>query len=711
MVRRRSGGAWHEQVGEGAGQGAASATAGEPGCRRLTVATAFGFCRLFVGWSFLAAAAAGRGRLATCSAAAAGAAGWNVVLRPRRVGRRPGRVRHAGLLPQHQLLRPAHDGHLGRHARPTSSWPGTQFATAMAPVPADTGYVVAAVIGVWARRLPRRRLRLSCPRRPSRRSCRRASSSCSLRRWAPTDYRLAARRPVAGAAAAGLRPAPHRCAQDGGGWLGGIRRGPVGVASRASPRISASPSSCWRWWSGPPCRAPATRRCSTPARSVRLAPDAEPAGRHPGPHRQPERPRAVHRRRRQPAYWRLTALDEFDGRIWTVRRAATATPTASSAAASRSSSTVPARPGRSRSQALDADLAAGRLRARAASPSPTASATTTRRPACVIRRTTLPPGHAPTVSFRGARARRRPSLQAGRGAAARRHPDALPRAAANFPDTFRQLAAQITASGTTPYEKALALQNWFQQNFTYDLDGPPGPRRPTPSTTSSSQRRGYCEQFAGTFAAFARSLGIPARVGRRVHAGRARQRRALPRARQARPRLARGVLHRRRLGALRAHPEPRRSPAPRPTPACPPPRRQAPQAPATTVARGNHPARLRATHRCPDGDLTPGSCRPRPSAAAGLPGELDQQQRDWPLRIVSLVLAGARGARRPVAPARAPHHPRPAGTGGGGAAQSGRAGAASVAGGRPTAWPAGRRPGAGQRDAPRVRRPRSPDDP
>ena len=34
----------------------------------------------------------------------------------------------------------------------------------------------------------------------------------------------------------------------------------------------------------------------------------------------------------------------------------------------------------------------------------------------------------------------------------------------------------------------------------------------TPSRPSSTQRKGYCEQFAGTFAAFARSLGLPARV-------------------------------------------------------------------------------------------------------------------------------------------------------------------------------------------------------
>ncbi len=32
------------------------------------------------------------------------------------------------------------------------------------------------------------------------------------------------------------------------------------------------------------------------------------------------------------------------------------------------------------------------------------------------------------------------------------------------------------------------------------------------SAASSNARRGYCEQFAGTYAAFARSIGLPARV-------------------------------------------------------------------------------------------------------------------------------------------------------------------------------------------------------
>lgn len=75
------------------------------------------------------------------------------------------------------------------------------------------------------------------------------------------------------------------------------------------------------------------------------------------------------------------------------------------------------------------------------------------------------------------------------------------------------LAQQIVADAgaSTPFEQAIALQNWFRANFVYDLNVPSG------SGTSAidsflNVKRGYCEQFAGTMAAMARSLNIPARV-------------------------------------------------------------------------------------------------------------------------------------------------------------------------------------------------------
>lgn len=73
------------------------------------------------------------------------------------------------------------------------------------------------------------------------------------------------------------------------------------------------------------------------------------------------------------------------------------------------------------------------------------------------------------------------------------------------------VARAVTDGAATPYGRALALQNWFRTEFRYDLDV-----RLDSSITAIEQfleiRRGYCEQFAGTFAALARSIGLPARV-------------------------------------------------------------------------------------------------------------------------------------------------------------------------------------------------------
>jgi transglutaminase-like putative cysteine protease len=98
-----------------------------------------------------------------------------------------------------------------------------------------------------------------------------------------------------------------------------------------------------------------------------------------------------------------------------------------------------------------------------------------------------------------------------------------------FPDSVRQTARQVTrgdaatcaALGCTPAEsaahelspfhKARALQDWFQSTFTYDLSVPAG-HDESAIKRFLTVKRGYCEQFAGTFAAMARSLGLPSRV-------------------------------------------------------------------------------------------------------------------------------------------------------------------------------------------------------
>lgn len=81
----------------------------------------------------------------------------------------------------------------------------------------------------------------------------------------------------------------------------------------------------------------------------------------------------------------------------------------------------------------------------------------------------------------------------------------------DFSPAVTQLAEDLTAEAATPYAAALALQNHLR-TFTYDLTVPSGHSDDVLEEFLFSTQRGYCEQFAGSFAAMARSIGLPARV-------------------------------------------------------------------------------------------------------------------------------------------------------------------------------------------------------
>ncbi len=76
----------------------------------------------------------------------------------------------------------------------------------------------------------------------------------------------------------------------------------------------------------------------------------------------------------------------------------------------------------------------------------------------------------------------------------------------------RELARSITADRTSPYEQALALQNWLRENFTYSLDIPPGHSGSHLDQFLFEWGTGYCEQFATAFAAMGRVVELPTRV-------------------------------------------------------------------------------------------------------------------------------------------------------------------------------------------------------
>ncbi len=82
----------------------------------------------------------------------------------------------------------------------------------------------------------------------------------------------------------------------------------------------------------------------------------------------------------------------------------------------------------------------------------------------------------------------------------------------NVPRRIIALAQNLTSHANTSYDKAMALQQYFRANFGYDT---------TVNLSESDNamvdflfkiKRGFCEQFAGTFAVMARAIGLPTRV-------------------------------------------------------------------------------------------------------------------------------------------------------------------------------------------------------
>jgi transglutaminase-like putative cysteine protease len=80
-----------------------------------------------------------------------------------------------------------------------------------------------------------------------------------------------------------------------------------------------------------------------------------------------------------------------------------------------------------------------------------------------------------------------------------------------LPSSVAKLADQITAGAATPYDKARLLQDYFTTYFDYSTTVQRGHSNDA-MINFLQIRKGYCEQFAGTFAAMARYVGLPTRV-------------------------------------------------------------------------------------------------------------------------------------------------------------------------------------------------------
>ncbi len=74
------------------------------------------------------------------------------------------------------------------------------------------------------------------------------------------------------------------------------------------------------------------------------------------------------------------------------------------------------------------------------------------------------------------------------------------------------LARSITASATTNYDRAAAIQSYLRDNFKYTLDPPSiEPADPVGSFLFRS-KSGYCEYFASAMAVMLRTLNVPTRL-------------------------------------------------------------------------------------------------------------------------------------------------------------------------------------------------------
>jgi transglutaminase-like putative cysteine protease len=208
-----------------------------------------------------------------------------------------------------------------------------------------------------------------------------------------------------------------------------------------------------------------------------------------------------------PAYWRLTALDRFDGRRWSPSRPALFHrhgPSGEPAAGGERALHQDFRLTSLDSPWLPAADRAVRVRAPGARLDPETDSLVTKKGSRSVRaygvESRLPverTGQVPTADRPG-----------GHRAGLARYL-ALPD---HFPREVRELAERFTAGAATPYDRAVALEDSLRVGFIYDETAPPGASIDALEDFLFGSRRGYCEQFAGAYAAMARALGLPARV-------------------------------------------------------------------------------------------------------------------------------------------------------------------------------------------------------
>lgn len=82
----------------------------------------------------------------------------------------------------------------------------------------------------------------------------------------------------------------------------------------------------------------------------------------------------------------------------------------------------------------------------------------------------------------------------------------------DVPERVKSLALRLTASAITPYDRAVAIENYLR-TYPYTLDVPfPPPQRDVTDYFLFDLKKGYCDYFATAMVVLARASGIPARL-------------------------------------------------------------------------------------------------------------------------------------------------------------------------------------------------------
>ena len=96
------------------------------------------------------------------------------------------------------------------------------------------------------------------------------------------------------------------------------------------------------------------------------------------------------------------------------------------------------------------------------------------------------------------------------------YPDWVQRQFLTLPDSVPSrvyaLARELTASATTPYDRALAIESYLRTfPYTLEVDAPP-PGRDAVDYFLFDLKQGYCDYYATSMVVLARAAGLPARL-------------------------------------------------------------------------------------------------------------------------------------------------------------------------------------------------------